>query len=264
MTALHVRLLEGQDLPVKDADGNSDPYAILWLNGNRKGGQRSQTIENSLNPVWNEEFSFPVKEVTKEYFFITLFDEDPLSDDEMSRWRTPLAPIAQNVTHDLWVNLYQATHPGVKGRLHLQIHLGTGEKFSAPAPTFNPTNLNIKVQHAVELPKLDPSNPYVKIKIANTDVESVSDVRPNTNRPVWDQDFTLPLQTNDSLLKIELWNKDKSEERIGEIDIHLSLYEQRRTSYDYYVLYPVNKKKGGYLALKIQLAPEGVPPFQDS
>jgi len=55
---LYVKLLEAKDLKPMDFDGTSDPYVIFELNGKKL---ISSYKEETLEPIWNEEFTFPVE-----------------------------------------------------------------------------------------------------------------------------------------------------------------------------------------------------------
>lgn len=54
---LHVRLLRGDNLVSKDANGRSDPFVKLSVG---KQLHKSSTKKETLNPVWDEEFDFVV------------------------------------------------------------------------------------------------------------------------------------------------------------------------------------------------------------
>lgn len=60
MKRLHVYILEVKDLPPsKDVIGLPDAYAKVRLG---KCEARTRTVRRSLDPVWNEEFAFEVKD----------------------------------------------------------------------------------------------------------------------------------------------------------------------------------------------------------
>ena len=54
---LHVRLIRGDHLAAKDANGRSDPFVKLSIG---KQLHKSSTKRETLNPVWDEEFDFVV------------------------------------------------------------------------------------------------------------------------------------------------------------------------------------------------------------
>ncbi len=54
---MEIKLLEARELKAMDFDGTSDPYIIFELGGKKL---TSSYKAETLDPVWNEEYSFPV------------------------------------------------------------------------------------------------------------------------------------------------------------------------------------------------------------
>ncbi|KAH0793346.1 C2 domain containing protein [Histomonas meleagridis] len=77
---LHVRIIEGKNLLQMDL-GKSDPYCVLRLKS-QKQTQKTKTIKNTMNPVWNEDFDF-FPEKPDDVLLINMFDEDIAKDDKM-------------------------------------------------------------------------------------------------------------------------------------------------------------------------------------
>lgn len=66
---LSVTVVEARNLKKEDFAGHNDSYVELWLNEDYK--QRTGTIKDSENPVFNETFTFNIEEgssVHKLYF----------------------------------------------------------------------------------------------------------------------------------------------------------------------------------------------------
>jgi Ca2+-dependent lipid-binding protein len=55
---VHVKVLDAKNLRIADRNGFSDPYVkvSLGLQGSKKTAVKSK----NLNPIWNEEFQFPI------------------------------------------------------------------------------------------------------------------------------------------------------------------------------------------------------------
>ena len=75
---LTVTLLEAKDLKPMDYDGTSDPYVILQLS---KQKIQSSYIKNTLDPVWNETYTFDVQS-RDEILRLVVMDRDPVGTDD--------------------------------------------------------------------------------------------------------------------------------------------------------------------------------------
>ena len=53
-STIEVTIVEGRHLKDEDIVGNNDAYVEVYLD--KKYKQRTTTIQNSNNPVWNEKF----------------------------------------------------------------------------------------------------------------------------------------------------------------------------------------------------------------
>ncbi|CAN0374598.1 unnamed protein product, partial [Ectocarpus sp. 13 AM-2016] len=58
---LYVKVVQGRGLMASDFNGKSDPYVKLCLTGRLRLKDRTRIIKTTLNPVWDEEFSLPVR-----------------------------------------------------------------------------------------------------------------------------------------------------------------------------------------------------------
>ncbi|UMM13824.1 hypothetical protein L5515_001907 [Caenorhabditis briggsae] len=117
---LEVRLNNGEDLPVKDASGSSDPYvkfrykdAIVYKSG---------TIFKNLNPSWDEEFQMIVDDVTSP-IRLEVFDFDRFcSDDFMGAAEVDLSQVKWCTSTDFHVNLLdEVNEPAGKASISVTI-----------------------------------------------------------------------------------------------------------------------------------------------
>ncbi|KAG5270040.1 hypothetical protein AALO_G00187960 [Alosa alosa] len=69
---LQVKVIKATDLLAADLNGKSDPFCVLELGNDRL---QTHTIYKTLNPEWNEVFTFPVKDI-HDILEVTVFDED--------------------------------------------------------------------------------------------------------------------------------------------------------------------------------------------
>ncbi|KAK8936684.1 C2 and GRAM domain-containing protein [Platanthera zijinensis] len=87
---LLVQVIGARGLPSMDMNGLSDPYVRIQL-----GKQRAKTkiVKKSLNPLWDEEFSFRVGDLREE-LIVSVLDEDKyFSDDFIGQVKLPLAKV---------------------------------------------------------------------------------------------------------------------------------------------------------------------------
>ncbi|XP_068102422.1 extended synaptotagmin-3 isoform X2 [Hyperolius riggenbachi] len=117
---LRLFLYEAENLIPKDTylrgmiKGKSDPYAVL-----RVGTQtfKSKTIQENLNPLWNEVYEFVVHEVPGQDLEIDLFDEDPDKDDFLGSLQIALEGVMKDRVVDEWFPLCDV----VSGSVHLKL-----------------------------------------------------------------------------------------------------------------------------------------------
>uniref|UniRef100_A0A8B9LCP6 C2 domain-containing protein n=1 Tax=Astyanax mexicanus TaxID=7994 RepID=A0A8B9LCP6_ASTMX len=77
---LCINLREGRDLVIRDRCGTSDPYVKFKLDG--KTLYKSKVVYKNLNPVWNESFSYPIRDLQQK-LDIKVYDRDLTTDDFM-------------------------------------------------------------------------------------------------------------------------------------------------------------------------------------
>uniref|UniRef100_A0AAR2LIV9 C2 domain-containing protein n=1 Tax=Pygocentrus nattereri TaxID=42514 RepID=A0AAR2LIV9_PYGNA len=77
---LSINLKEGRNLVIRDRSGTSDPYVKFRLDG--KTIYKSKVMYRNLNPVWNESFSFTVRDL-EQTIFVKVYDRDLRSHDFM-------------------------------------------------------------------------------------------------------------------------------------------------------------------------------------
>ncbi|KAI4889043.1 hypothetical protein NFI96_023802 [Prochilodus magdalenae] len=77
---LTINLKEGRNLVIRDRSGTSDPYVKFRLDG--KTVYKSKVMYRNLNPVWNESFSFTVRDL-EQSVSVQVYDRDLRSHDFM-------------------------------------------------------------------------------------------------------------------------------------------------------------------------------------
>ncbi|XP_041093475.1 synaptotagmin-C [Polyodon spathula] len=78
---LVVKILKALDLPAKDSNGFSDPYVKIYLLPDRKKKFQTKVHRKTLNPVFNETFSFgvPFAELPGRKLHFSVYDFDRFS-----------------------------------------------------------------------------------------------------------------------------------------------------------------------------------------
>nr|XP_041568905.1 synaptotagmin-3-like [Taeniopygia guttata] len=78
---LLVRVLRARDLPAKDSNGFSDPYVKIYLLPDRKKKFQTKVLRRTLNPDWDETFSFgvPFAELPARRLHFSVYDFDRFS-----------------------------------------------------------------------------------------------------------------------------------------------------------------------------------------
>uniref|UniRef100_A0A8C9XPZ9 Synaptotagmin Vb n=1 Tax=Sander lucioperca TaxID=283035 RepID=A0A8C9XPZ9_SANLU len=83
---LTVNIMEAKNLKKMDVGGLSDPYVkiVLQQNGKRIKKKKTTVKKNTLNPYFNESFSFdvPFEQIQKVQVVLTVFDYDKLGSND--------------------------------------------------------------------------------------------------------------------------------------------------------------------------------------
>lgn len=59
---LNVEVIEAQELQPKDPNGQSDPFVTMYIASSPTHRYNTSVKSGTLNPVWEEHFSLPIKE----------------------------------------------------------------------------------------------------------------------------------------------------------------------------------------------------------
>jgi len=134
---LKIRVVEAHGLHRDDTFGSSgtDPFIIAKFKGLGKilSSVQSSVIHNTVNPVWNEDFSmFPKSE--SDVLYLKVYDHDSLSKDNLlGMVEVPLEAMFQKGVQDIWLQLMRRRgawksiiggHPtwvNVAGQLHIKL-----------------------------------------------------------------------------------------------------------------------------------------------
>ncbi|XP_064408480.1 extended synaptotagmin-1 [Latimeria chalumnae] len=220
---IRIYLIEAENLESKDSygifKGKSDPYAIL-----RVGTQTftSKTIEESLNPKWNELYEIFVHEVPGQELEIEIFDKDPDSDDFLGRMKLDLGEVLKACFLDKWFFLKEVG----TGRVHLRLEwlsLMTNTSkldqilqdnqviFSQTKKEPSAAILAVYLDRAQDLPlKKGNKEPNPMVQLAVKEKPRESKTCYNTNSPVWEDAYFFYIQNPKTQeLKIQVKDDDR-------------------------------------------------------
>ncbi|XP_020649393.3 cytosolic phospholipase A2 epsilon [Pogona vitticeps] len=79
---LSVRIIRMRNLRKADTLSESDCYVTLWLPSATCEKQRTKTVNNARNPVWNETFYYRIQGQVKNMLELAVYDEDAVSTDD--------------------------------------------------------------------------------------------------------------------------------------------------------------------------------------
>ncbi|CEP07009.1 hypothetical protein [Parasitella parasitica] len=117
---LNVTLVEGKNLHGEDLVGKNDPYVELWLNKDYK--QRSETVQDNNNPVWNKTFTFQINQGSSEHkLYFKVCDKDKVGEDKIGDGHLNISEVFKNQELDTWGDLPAKMGLSSHGKLHFII-----------------------------------------------------------------------------------------------------------------------------------------------
>ncbi|GAV60535.1 C2 domain-containing protein, partial [Cephalotus follicularis] len=121
---LEVKLVQAKELTNKDIVGKSDPFAVLFIRPLRDRMKTSKTINNQLNPIWNEHFEFVVDDASTQHLTIRVFDDEGLQASELIGCaQVPLKDIEPGKVKDIWLSLVKDLEVQRDNKNRGQVHL---------------------------------------------------------------------------------------------------------------------------------------------
>lgn len=83
---LNVKVVRAMKLKKKDLLGASDPYVKLKLSEDKLPSKKTTVRHKNLNPEWNEEFTFAVKDPECQVLDISVYDWEQVSSSMCPGW----------------------------------------------------------------------------------------------------------------------------------------------------------------------------------
>ncbi|KAH9322295.1 hypothetical protein KI387_016934 [Taxus chinensis] len=170
---LYVYVQEARGLPAKDLNGFSDPYVRLHLG---KIKARTRVIRKTLDPSWNEEFTFKVEDLS-EQLVVSIWDDDRFfNDDFLGQVKIPVSTVldAEKQTMPLTWFPVQAraskSKSKVSGEILLTISLYGRENYNRFLHQDAGSPVILNGEHVISRESTDPT--HSPPRISNVSVSS--------------------------------------------------------------------------------------------
>ncbi|GMI91340.1 synaptotagmin 2 [Hibiscus trionum] len=273
---LEVKVLKAVKLQKKDLLGKSDPYVKLNLRDEKLAVKKTTVKRSNLNPEWNEEFSFVIKNPAAQILDLCVYDWDQFgTHGEMGMNTVPLKDLTPDepkvLTLELLKNLNPLDPQNDKSRGQLVIEViykpfkedemlnDTGESDTVEkAPDGTPTGgglLVVAVHEAEDLEGKYHTNPHVRLLFKGEE-RKTKRIRKNRD-PRWDEEFQFTLDeppTNEKL-HVEIFSTSSrmgimhSKESLGHVTINLAdVVSNRRINERYHLI----DSKNGRIQIELQ------------
>lgn len=100
---LSVTVVKANDLKNKELIGKSDPYTVVYVRPLFK--VKTKTIDNNLNPVWNQTFHLIVEDKETQSLIIEVFDKDVGQDEKLGVAKVRLIELEAERSKELELRL---------------------------------------------------------------------------------------------------------------------------------------------------------------
>ncbi|KAK2660752.1 hypothetical protein Ddye_007285 [Dipteronia dyeriana] len=272
---LNVKVLRAMKLEKKDLMGSSDPYVKMKLTDDKLPSKKTTVKHKNLNPEWNEEFSFVVKDPESQVLEIRVYDWEKVGNhDKMGVNVVSLKELPPDEPKVMTLDLLKSVDPNdaqnekSRGQLVMEMHYKPfdeemANKFGDPhmvekAPEGAPPGgglLVIIVHEAQDVEGKYHTNPFVRVLFKG---EERKTKRIKKNRdPRWEEEFQFMLEeppTNDKV-HVEVISSSSRmgllhpKETLGHVMINLSdVVNNRRINEKYHLI----DSKNGRLQVEMQ------------
>ncbi|KAJ6732314.1 EXTENDED SYNAPTOTAGMIN-RELATED [Salix purpurea] len=216
---LEVKLVQGKDLTNKDLVGKSDPYAVLFIRPLRSRMKTSKTINNQLNPIWNEHFEFVVEDASTQHLTVRVFDDEGVQAAELIGCAlVELKELEPGKVKDVWLKLVKDLEiqrdNKYRGQVHLELlYYGLNSGRTSPKKNVIVRGvLTVTVIAAEDLPATDlngKADPYVVLVMKKSEKKVKTRVLTKNLNPVWNQTFEFVVEDAlHDMLIAEVWDHD--------------------------------------------------------
>lgn len=273
---LHVKVLRALKLKKKDLFGASDPYLKLKLTEDKLPSKKTTVKHTNLNPVWNEEFTFVVKDPESQALEMILYDWEQVGKhDKMGMNVVPLKELTPDESKEFTLDVLKNMDPNdtqnekSRGQLVVELLYKPFKDDEAPkevddeeavqkAPDGTPDGgglLVVVVHQAEDVEGKHHTNPYVRLLFRGEE-KRTKHVKKNRD-PRWDEEFQFMLEeppVNDRI-HVEVLSASSRigllhpKETLGYVDINLAdVVSNKRINAKYHLI----DSKNGRIQIELQ------------
>lgn len=250
---LHVKVVRALNLLKMDFLGKSDPYVKLSVSGEGLPSKKTSIKMSNLNPEWNEQFKFIVKDPATQVLQMHVYDWEKVKmHDKLGMQVIPLSSLTpcetKEFTLDLLKNLSLNDPQNKRNRGKITVEL-TFDPFKEESGKFSGTLvgeckgnsiirraaeessssggvLSLTVESAEDVEGKHHSNPYAVILFGGE--KKQTKVMKKTRNPRWNEEFQFVLEEApiNEKINIQVWSKRRGfnlfpKEPLGYVDINL-------------------------------------------
>ncbi|KAL0438401.1 UNVERIFIED_CONTAM: Synaptotagmin-2 [Sesamum latifolium] len=275
---LHVNVVRAIKLRKKDLLGASDPYVKLKLSEDKLPSKKTTVKHKNLNPEWNEEFTFVVKDPETQALELVVYDWEQFCLGWVTRQNGTECNPAKDLTPEepktLTLELLKNLNPDdvqnekSRGQLVVEVNYKPFKDNELPAdaedadsvqkaPEGTPEGgglLVIIVHEAQDLEGKNHTNPSARVLFRGE--ERKTKVVKKNRDPRWEEEFQFMLDeppTNDRV-HVEVLSTSKrsllhAKETLGYVDIYLSdVVSNKRINERYHLI----DSKNGRIQIEMQ------------
>ncbi|NXN97852.1 SYT1 protein, partial [Rhinopomastus cyanomelas] len=219
---LKVGVKQAAELKAMDSGGTSDPYVIVYLTSDTKKRYETKVYRKTLNPIFNESFTFqvPQAEVPESTLVMQIYDFNRFAKhDIIGEVRLPLANVSLQHVIEQWSDLVAASKVEEE-RL--------GEICFSLRYVPSTGKLTVLILEAKKLKRMDShglSDPFVKVYLILNRKKwkkKTTSVKKNTLSPYFNEVFVFEVpfsQIQNVDVVVSVWDHDKvtKNEPIGKL-----------------------------------------------
>lgn len=257
---LHVHVKEVTGMQPLSPSGYADPYLKMKIYG-RDNWLESKVCHETLNPVFNEDFTLDVPDYGTDMLYIELWNKGMgLTRFWVGKVRIRISELPPGyVVDSVWPFRANYQYTEWPGQIHclIQVAPKTAPRFQ-PAP-FPPLVLRVHIFEARDIEKMDrigKTDAYCLVQTKGALTGWETRVIDNCMTPVWDEiNDVIFLDPNTDVLLITMRDKDPiGHEDMSTLEVPMSAFREPIPDDKWWDMKPVKKvKKGGKLRMSARI-----------